>query len=370
MPFIERLISFSSRHRVLSHILFWTGLFMVLFFRFDPYGRNHDPLTSEALDTSFCISFAMMYAYFLAYRIIPRLIKSHHYLRLVIEFIGVSYLLSALFRITVVHVLEPLVRQRPFAQESIQEILVDVVKLFHSYYLYMLAISFFFVFIKLVKKQYQSNKRELQLEKQKAESELTALKGQLNPHFLFNTLNNIYSLTLLQSPAAPQAVARLSEILDHLLYRCDSMYIPISKEIALLQNYIELEKLRYDDRLQVNFRHSTDKDADIAPLILLSLVENAFKHGAGEDAGSPVIDIRLELKDNIFSFDVTNTVAPREEKAGTEGIGLVNIRKQLELIYPEVHTFKTTLQEGRFTASLQLFLSTESQTLDNPLPDR
>lgn len=374
MPFIERLINFNSRHRVLSHILFWVALYLLLLARFDPYERYDYPITSEMIDTLFCIVFAIGYAYFMSYRIIPRLIRAHHYFPVILEYILVSYAVSALSRITVVHILEPITRPPPFEQEPIPEILFDLMKLFRSYYLHILSISFFFIFSKLVKDQYNSNQRNLELEKQKAESELAALRGQLNPHFLFNTLNNIYSLTLLKSPAAPQAVARLSDILDHLLYRCGGLYVPISKEILLLQNYIELEKLRYDERLKVNFKHNVDKDSEIAPLILLSLVENAFKHGAGEDAGSPVIDINLELKGNIFSFVVTNPVTSLKEKKDNEKIGLANIRKQLELIYPEVHTFKTDLQNGRFTASLQIILPKEDQQkitiLENPMPDR
>ncbi len=361
MPLIERIISFNKKHRVLSHILFWMCLYLLFLFRFDPYNRYDHNLLNNILDWFIFMFFSALYAYCISYRFIPRLIRSKNYLAVILECIFLSYLICALLRITVVHFLEPITRTPPFNQEPVSEILLDVMTLFHGYFLHMLAISFFFVFIKMVKDQYLGNKRALQLEKQKSESELTALKAQLNPHFLFNTLNNIYSLTLLKSPAAPEAVARLSDILDHLLYRCSEMYVPVSKEIALLQNYIELEKMRYDERLQVHFNYSTDKDSKIAPLILLSLVENAFKHGAGEDINSPVIDIDLQLKNNIFFFEVSNSVLVQKEKKENERIGLANIRKQLELIYPEVHTFKTCLQNGRFTASLQVHINRDNQ---------
>jgi sensor histidine kinase YesM len=356
MPFIERLINFNKRHRVLSHFLFWICLYVLLMFRFDPYDRYNHTLWYDMLDWGICISVSALYAYYISYRFIPRLFNSQRYFPIILEFIVLSYIIAAAMRIVVVHFLEPITRKAPFNQEPVLEILFDVGTLFHGYLLHIIAISFFFVFIKLVKDQYQGNKRTLQLEKQKSDSELAALKAQLNPHFLFNTLNNIYSLTLLKSPAAPEAVAKLSNILDHLLYRCGDMYVPVSKEIMLLQNYIDLEKMRYDERLQVNFRHHTDRDAGIAPLILLSLVENAFKHGAGEDAGNPVIDINLHLENNSFLFEVSNSVQAPKEKGSNERIGLANIRKQLELIYPGIHTFKTSLQDGRFTASLQINL--------------
>lgn len=356
MPFIERLINFNKNHRVLSHFLFWICLYLLLMVRFDPYDRYNHTLWYDMLDWAICISSAALYAYYISYRFIPRLFKSQRYFPIILEFILFSYIIAAAMRIIVVHFLEPLTRKPPFGQEPVLEILFDLVTLFHGYLLHIIAISFFFVFIKLVKDQYLGNKRTLQLEKQKSDSELAALKAQLNPHFLFNTLNNIYSLTLLKSPAAPEAVAKLSSILDHLLYRCGDTYVPVSKEIMLLQNYIGLEKMRYDERLQVSFRHHTDKDAGIAPLILLSLVENAFKHGAGEDAGNPVIDINLQLENNSFLFEVSNSVQAPKEKTSNDRIGLANIRKQLELIYAGIHTFKTSLRDGRFTASLQINL--------------
>ncbi len=131
--------------------------------------------------------------------------------------------------------------------------------------------------------------------------------------------------------------------------------MPVSTEITLLQNYISLEKLRYDERLVVNFNHTIDEDLDIAPLILLSIVENAFKHGAGEDIGSPTINIDLRLNKNSFYFMVSNTCVPKESKE-VDQIGLGNIRKQLELIYPKNHEFSTTVNGTSFVTLLTINL--------------
>lgn len=357
MPLIERLIQFSNKHRLLSHFLFWLGLYILFLLRYDPYDKYNNTLFNDMLDWGVCVVISALAAYYISYRFIPGLMRSQRYLMLIIECIFFSYILSAILRITVVYFIEPMMRKPPVTQESVSEILTDTVALFHGYFLDILSIAFFFVFTKMVKDQYLGNKRSLELEKQKSESELAALKAQLNPHFLFNTLNNIYSLTLTKSPAAPGAVARLSDILDHLLYRCSEMYVPVSKEITLLQNYIEMEKMRYDDRLHVNFTHHTDYDGKIAPLILLSLVENAFKHGAGEDAGNPVIDINLRISNHIFFFQVSNSFVKQENTNENERIGLNNIRKQLELVYPGVHSFNTTVENGHFTATLQIQLT-------------
>ncbi|HVI47910.1 MAG TPA: histidine kinase [Chitinophaga sp.] len=359
MSLIERLINFNTRYRVLTHVLFWLVVYLVSLQRLNPYDE-YDPIAQKVVTRGFYIFFSMLVTYYLAYRILPIMMKTQQYFPVVLELVVGMYILMVFSRTVVIYVVEPIVRVRPFSQESIPEILTDIPKLFWHYFLDTITIPVIFIFLKLIKDQYLGNKRTLVLEKQKSESELKALKAQLNPHFLFNTLNNIYSLSLMNSPQTSDSIARLSDILDHLLYRCSGMYVPLSQEIALMHNYIALEKLRYDERLQVRFRHSTDTDAMIAPLILLSLVENAFKHGAGEDAGSPVIDISLLLTRNRFSFEVTNTYREIKDKKDDMSIGLANIRKQLELIYPGVYTFAVIAADGVFTSTLHIVLSSEN----------
>ena len=185
------------------------------------------------------------------------------------------------------------------------------------------------------------------------------LKTQLNPHFLFNTLNNIYSLSFTSSPATSESIARLAEILDHILYRCDTQFAPLSAEIALLKNYIELEKLRYDKRLIVRFDTRIEREIVIAPLVLLSLVENAFKHGAGDDTGSPTIAIDLRVKEQDFVFNISNTVAAqknRDEQPSVERIGLNNLRRQLDLIYGGDYSLEVTRQSDYFKVRLTIAL--------------
>ncbi|TKC10300.1 histidine kinase [Pedobacter polaris] len=298
----------------------------------------------------------MLASYFVAYFIIPKLLRGKNYLLVILYFIAGGYIISAFLRIAVVHVLEPIVRTPPFNQESIFEILTDIHVLFTVYFLQNFSLAWIFGFIKLLKDQYLVKQRTLLLEKEKTESELKILKAQLNPHFLFNTLNNIYSLSLVNSPITSKSIAGLSEILDHILYRCNDIYVPISTEIALLKNYIGLEKLRYDDRLMVNFTHYIDDDKPIAPLILLSIVENAFKHGASEDIGKPIINIDLKLIKNDFHFRVSNTFLSKKEQIGNNKIGLDNIRRQLEMIYPGNHQFNIVIEESTFITTLTIKL--------------
>jgi hypothetical protein len=354
-PF-EKLINYTSANRLITHFLFWICIYLMFLNKNTFYGDKLE-MKNEMIETAFLTAFSMIGAYFLSYRILPQLMGLKKHTLVWIELVIGAYIISVFSRIIVIYVCEPITRTPPFEQESFLEILTDIPKLFQAYFIHIFSLSIFFVFIKLTKDQYLIQKKALLLEKQKAETELKILKAQLNPHFLFNTLNNIYSLSVINSPITSKSIAVLSEILDCILYKCSSTYVPISQEIKLLNNYISLEKLRYDERLSVTFNHAVDHNKLIAPLILLSLVENAFKHGAGEDTGSsPIIAIDLKLLNNTFQFTIKNTTSNNNIESENEKIGLNNIIQQLDKIYPENYTFNITKTDNDFTAHLEINL--------------
>ncbi len=198
--------------------------------------------------------------------------------------------------------------------------------------------------------------QKLQIEKQQAE--LNYLKSQTNPHFLFNTLNNIYSLARDKSDLAPESVLRLSKILRFMLYETDGDYIAIEQEVKIITDYIELEKLRYDDSLNVNFNHKIeDMKQAIPPLLLIPLVENSFKHGASETRTQPLIDIHLEVKNRHLKFIVKNSAeALSVHEEIKESIGLSNLRRQLELLYTE-YNLLLEQNNAMFTATLTINLA-------------
>lgn len=355
MPLVERFLQFTHRYRFLTHLTYWSGAYMLsLSENYSDKDQTYG-FQGEMVNTAFFLGYATITAYFLAYFVLPRVFTGKQYLKTFFSSIVMLYIIMVVSRIVTIYIEEPLIRPRPFEQESIPEILTDVHFLFLHYFLHAFSYASVFIFIKLLKDQYLINKKALDLEKQKADMELMALKAQLNPHFLFNTLNNIYSLSIMQSPQTSPSIARLSAILDTLLYRSGDMFVPVSQEIALLQNYIELEKLRYDERLIISFEYQVQRDVVIAPLILLSLAENAFKHGAGEDTGSPEIQMKLTQFQDKFTFEISNTFKIKVDQQ--LGIGLENIRKQLQLLYPETHTFETTVAQRVFTAKLELCLN-------------
>lgn len=222
--------------------------------------------------------------------------------------------------------------------------------------------SFFSLFFfGVVKHAYDYRKlkaaaQRLRIEKQ--EAELNYLKSQTNPHFLFNTLNNIYSLARDKSDLAPESILRLSKILRFMLYETSGDYIAIEQELKIMNDYLALEKLRYDDSLRVNFNNDIeDMKQSIPPLLLIPLVENAFKHGVSETRSQPFVDIHLAVKNRHLTFIVKNSAETfPEEQRVKENIGLSNLRRQLELLYTD-YNLSVQHQNSVFVASLKINLA-------------
>lgn len=194
------------------------------------------------------------------------------------------------------------------------------------------------------------------------EAELNFLKGQLHPHFLFNTLNNLYALTLNQSPRSPSVVMGLSEILRYMLYEANTDVVDLEKDLKIVQSYIELEKIRYEERLDIHFSiNGILSSCCIAPLLILPLVENAFKHGVSEQIGQVWINIDLAVKSNFLKFKISNSkpeisITKKEQNRHHGSIGLGNVRKRLEILYPSAHQFRVLEEEEMFAVILELEL--------------
>jgi two-component system LytT family sensor kinase len=198
--------------------------------------------------------------------------------------------------------------------------------------------------------------QQLLIEKQAAE--LNYLKSQTNPHFLFNTLNNIYSLARDKSDLAPESILRLSKILRFMLYETSGQYISIEQELKIMDDYIALEKLRYDESLDVRIHHDIeDMRQALPPLLLIPLVENAFKHGVAETRHRPFVDIHLSVRQRQLLFVVKNSTDKEPgEQTVKENIGLANLRRQLELLFRD-HELFVKQSASDFTATLKINLA-------------
>lgn len=192
------------------------------------------------------------------------------------------------------------------------------------------------IMVKQFRQQLAAKENEQNLIRDKLETELKYLRNQTNPHFLFNTLNNIYALARKKSDETADVVMKLSMLLRFMLYETKNAQIRISDEIKNLDDYIELEKLRYNERLTISFVREIDYDNEpIAPLLLIPFVENAFKHGASESRFESFINLELTLQDGILEFYIENTKEENGKTTNDENIGLTNVRRQLQLLYPE-----------------------------------
>lgn len=198
--------------------------------------------------------------------------------------------------------------------------------------------------------------QQLLIDKQQAE--LNYLRSQTNPHFLFNTLNSIFSLASDKSDLAPEAIVRLSNILRFMLYEASGPTIRIEQELQIIQDYVALEQLRYDSSLRVSVKVDVDDPGQrLPPLLLIPIVENAFKHGVAETRGRPFVEIHASVSNAHLTFVVRNSVEPGGGDARvSDGLGLSNLRRQLELLFKE---YALTLQhdDTTFTSTLMIDLS-------------
>ncbi|MFC4721744.1 sensor histidine kinase [Geojedonia litorea] len=213
--------------------------------------------------------------------------------------------------------------------------------------------------IKLLKHWYFQRQLTIEAEQQKTVAELKLLKAQLHPHFLFNTLNNLYSHTLDASPKSPEIVMKLSGLLRFMIYESNSARIPLSTELELLQYYISLEQLRYGDRLEISLTISgAIEKYQIAPLLILPFLENAFKHGTSRQIDQCWISFDLAMENKMMRFKLVNSIDPNADdnldKLG--GLGLQNVKRRLQLLYKDQHSLHLVRLDEVFVVTLDLTL--------------
>jgi two-component system, LytTR family, sensor kinase len=229
---------------------------------------------------------------------------------------------------------------------------------FNSYYTGAIFTGVFFVFLSTAFKfsvdWFLNEKVRKNLESEKLIAELAFLRSQINPHFLFNSLNNIYSLAYQKSDKAPEAIMKLSEIMRYMLQESNEPRVKLSREIRYLENYIELQKLRFKGQAYIELKVQGEYvEQNIAPLILISFVENAFKHGVASDLKNP-IEINIAIDQNELYFNIRNkkSVLNKDESSG---IGLNNVRRRLDLLYFE--NYKLEIKEDHEFYYCELYLN-------------
>nr|WP_299343774.1 histidine kinase [Allomuricauda sp.] len=223
----------------------------------------------------------------------------------------------------------------------------------------VVSMSFFLLggVMGLTKDFYRREKLNRMKEVNRKETELQFLRAQLNPHFLFNSLNSIYSLVRDKSSEAPHAVITLSELMRYMLYEAKKELVPLTKEIEYIQNFVQLQILRLSDSKNVKLRICGEyEDKLIAPLLLIPFVENAFKYGT-DFKGNTYVDISMRIVSETLFFKVVNTIGPYKKDLESSGIGLKNIKNRLQMLYNERHALRISKDDGNYIVDLELQLS-------------
>lgn len=312
------------------HVFFWLTYFLFNTFRWGSYFNNY----SYSLKTNllgFPIHMTLCYLNILVF--MPFLVYRKKYILYVLSVLATIFLMVVIkFNLTYLLITHQVWPEGP---ETIQKLTLNYTIDMMMGELYVMT---FVTAIKITLDFKKEQKRVTDLEKSQLETELLFLKSQISPHFFFNTLNNIYSLSVEKSNKTPKIVLKLSELMRYMLYDTKGKKQSLENEILCIQNYLDLERIRNDERLEIDMAVSGDiHDKEISPVILLTFIENAFKHGVNKNTGKVKIDINFKVKEDFLHFTISN---PKPQITGhkdnfnkSSGIGLENVKKRLELGY-------------------------------------
>ena len=362
-PFI---FSDERKYRIRRHLAFWTFWWITQGVLYSVIGYTGEPayplrLANSTVESLFYMIAHIALSYALMYFVIPQyLLKQKYWLTgmwVLICFLGAA-VISTILSATIIPEIEEWFLHNPANENGLR------IRATARVHLSLMAglrggitIGGIAASIKLMKHWYVKEQRNLQLQKENVEAQLQLLKAQIHPHFLFNTLNNIYSHTQNTAPVASQLVMGLSDMLRFMLYECNQPQVPLSKELKMIQDYISLEQIRYDDQLDVHVDLPANTDnLSIAPLLLLPLVENCFKHGTSRMLEQPWLNMQVTLEEDRMFVKLMNGKANETANNNHKGIGILNVRTRLSLLYPGKHELLITDEEEVFIVNLWLQL--------------
>ena len=312
------------------HILFWLTYFLFNTFRWGIYFNDYGYSFKSNL-LGFPIHMTLCYLYLLVF--MPYLVyRKKYFLYILAVLTSIFVMVIVKFNLTYLLISHNVWPEGP---KIIKELTLNYTIDMMIGELYVIT---FVTAIKITLDFLKEQRRVADLEKSQLETELLFLKSQISPHFLFNTLNNIYSLSVEKSNKTPKVVLKLSELLRYMLYETKSKKQTLENEILCIENYLDLERIRNNDRLEINMSISGDiHDKEISPMILLTFIENAFKHGVNKNTGKVIININFKVKNDSLHFTVSNPTPEITHHKGnfteSSGIGIENIKKRLELGY-------------------------------------
>lgn len=367
MSFQEFIFSEKRSDRIKQHLLFW-GLwypYITLTHAAYPFGYPEMAYFRNPIYTfseSFFIVLAQVpMTYGVLYFVLPKFILRKKYVQSIVVLIVFWMACGALNLIflgkALPHVLAMFIPKEYLPQTPRTEGV--------SFFMAVIAtnkgaftIAASALMLKFAKHWYHKEHRNLQLQKENTQAQLQILTAQIHPHFLFNTLNNIYSQIQQESKKGALMVMNLSDLLRYILYEGRKPMVPLSSELEMIREYIQLEKIRYGNKLDVHvFMPEDPAKHMIAPLLLLPLVENCFKHGTSHMLQSPWINLTIELKQDMLVMKLMNGKMPQSPyKATHSGLGINNVRQRLELLYKNRHELQIREEDDVFVVDLKVQL--------------
>jgi two-component system, LytTR family, sensor kinase len=372
------IFSDNRRYRIFRHLCFWLGWFVfsgiVQISNFKTVNGD-DPLTNIGDLILFQLNRSFnrwpglfLFCYFVVYFLVPKFIQKRKFVQFGLWFFLSVFLLYALTYGFLYFFLE-VARNNPFIRHW-----PAWLYLFNSFYsninftgtvptcCLMLAIKFY-------KNWYLKQRRSEQLSRENIQAELQLLKAQIHPHFLFNTLNNIYSFVLNKDNRAAGLVDKLAGMIDYMRTEGENSLVELEKEIRLIEDYVGLEKVRYGDRLDLKVDiNGEDQNKLIAPLLMIPFVENSFKHGTSQMLRRPWVKLEITCVGNQLFFNLSNSKpSVTVPNKSTKGIGLNNVKKRLQLLYPEKHQLDIYSTDDSFSVSMQVLLEDKLPVAENKL---
>lgn len=336
---------FSPKHKVLRHASFWS-LWLLGWTCF--LSLLWSTFTDNLIRIALWIPVFTIFSYPISKIAIPKLLLKGKYLvflGVIICWIFVGWYLSLYFlRYVSAPVLDLL--HKPYGDGYAWQC-----------FLCVLTTAACFSALSLGKQWLLKQREFLQAQQEKITAELQLLKAQVHPHFLFNTLNNIYSFSLDRSPKTPELILKLSSLLSYMLYDCKAEEVRLEKEVEIMKNYIDLEKERYGDTIEISWNVEGDiRDNFISPLLMLPFLENAFKHGASEQIEKPWMGVDISVTKDILKFKITNSKNEYTSHSAI-GIGINNVKKRLNFLYPGKYELRINDEGDFFAVSLMVKLN-------------
>lgn len=333
--------------RIALHTFFWICAWLFFFFYYKRYSEVNQYTFAASL-INLLPAIATVYTF--NYYLIPKFLLRNN----LKKFIALAFVAIVMFFYFQLLLTLFLVVRLLYAESGIFPEMIDVVMLFFN----MFFVVFIAIAIKFYKRWSEKDYREQRIQKEKVETELQMLKTQINPHFLFNTLNSIYVLAMKKSEQTANTVMKLSDILDYILYKVNTPEIAISDEIKIIENYIELEKIRYGNRIELKFTVDfQSKNIQIPPMLIIPFIENAFKHGVAKSIEKSWITISIEETNRMLEIKVSNSRSQSAIKAKNGGIGLVNVKKRLDILFNDLHNLDITEKNNRYDVFLSIPLN-------------